>query len=63
MIVFKRVFRSDSWADIDAAKRLLIEECLSSKIVRDRWIETLGRAMDYLNGYTGDLPEKANGRK
>lgn len=63
MIACKRVFRSDSWVEIDAAKRLLIQKCLSSKIVRDRWVETLGRAMDYLNGYTGDLPDKANGRK
>lgn len=63
MIVLKRVFRSDSAAEIDAAKRLLIGKCLSSKIVRDHWVQTLGRAMDYLNGYGGDLPEKANGRK
>jgi hypothetical protein len=61
MITFKRVFRSDSWPDIDAARRLL--KCLSSKIVRERWVETLGRAMVYLDGYTGDIPERANGRK
>lgn len=63
MIAIKRVFRADSWAEIDAAKRLLIEKCLSSKMVRDRWVQTLARAMDYLNGYRGDLPEKTNGRK
>lgn len=63
MIAFKRVFRSDTWAQIDAARRLLIEKCLASKIVRDRWVDTLGRAMTYLNGYSGELPEKANGRK
>lgn len=63
MIVLRRVFRSDSWAEIDAAKRLLIERCLSSKIVRDRWAQTLTRAMKHLNGYSGDLPDLANGRK
>jgi len=63
MIVLKRVFRSDSWDEIDAASQLLTRDCLSSKIVRDRWIATLGRAMKYLDGYTGDLPELANGRK
>jgi hypothetical protein len=26
-------------------------------------VETLGRAMRYLNGYGGEIPEKANGRK
>ena len=33
MIAFKRVFRRDSLAEIDAAKRILIEKCLKSKIV------------------------------
>jgi hypothetical protein len=63
MIVIKQWFRSDSWNDVDAARRVLKETCLSSATVRQRWADTLKRAMEYLNGYTGDLPERANGRK
>ena len=43
MIAIKRVFRSGSVAEVDAAKRLLIEKCLSSKMVRDRWVQTLAQ--------------------
>ncbi|HEY0007346.1 MAG TPA: hypothetical protein VGB55_01370 [Tepidisphaeraceae bacterium] len=63
MIVFKRIFRSDALSDIDAAARLTRQSCLSLQVVRETWVQTLGRAMDYLNGYDGDLQEKANGRK
>jgi hypothetical protein len=63
MIVFKRWFRRDSTADVDAARRIAEETCLSSKIVRDKWAHTLVRAREYLNGYDGEFPEKANGRK
>jgi hypothetical protein len=63
MIVFKPVFRSDEWNDVDAAVRLVIQNCLSSTTVREKWIPTLGRAMIFLNGYNGELPELANGRK
>ena len=63
MIVFKRWFRRDSWSDVDAARRIAIQTCLSSKTVRDKWVQTLERARDYLNGYDGDEMELANGRK
>ena len=63
MIVHKRVFRSDSWDAVNAAGELLRRDCFSSVVIRGRWVRTLGRAMKYLNGYEGDRPEKANGRK
>jgi hypothetical protein len=63
MIIFKRFFRRDSWADIDAARRIAIDKCLRSKAVREKWIETLIHAREYLNGNDAGLPEKANGRK
>jgi len=63
MIVFKRWFRRDSWTDVDAARRIAIQNCLSSRNVRDKWVQTLLRAREYLNGYDGDFLEKANGRK
>jgi hypothetical protein len=31
--------------------------------VRDKWVETLVRAREFLDGYDGDFHEKANGRK
>jgi hypothetical protein len=63
MVVFKRFFRRDSRADVDAARRIAVKSCLSSKAVRAKWVETLIRAREYLNGNDAGLPEKANGRK
>jgi len=63
MIVFKRFFRRDSSTDIDAARRIAKQKCLSSQAVREKWIETLIHAREYLNGNDAGLPEKANGRK
>ena len=63
MIVFKRVFRSDSWDDVNAAGRLARQLCLGSKVVRERWVKTLGRAMQFLDDYDGELHDKATGRK
>ncbi len=63
MIVLKRFFRRDSLHDIDAARRIAIQKCLSSKAVREKWIETLIHARAYLNGNDAGLPERANGRK
>lgn len=63
MIVFKRFFRRDSRADVDAARRIAIQHCLSSRAVREKWVETLVHARKYLNGNDAGLPEKANGRK
>ncbi len=63
MIVFKRFFRRDDRRDVDAAGRLAGEVCLPSETVRNRWVQTLGRAMTYLNGYQGDMAAEANGRK
>jgi len=63
MIVFKRWFRRDSWADVDAAQRIAIKTCLASRAVREKWMETLVRGREFLDGYDGDMQEKANGRK
>lgn len=63
MVVFKRFFSTDSREDADAARRIATEKCLSSPAVRRKWIDTLVRARDYLNGYDGIDPERANGRK
>src|SRR5579864_4494779 len=58
MVVLKAVFPSDSRTDVDAAKRVVEQRCLSSQMVRDSWVQTLARAMEYLNGYTGELADK-----
>jgi hypothetical protein len=63
MVVFKRFFSADSRDDVDAARRIATAKCLSSVAVRRKWIDTLVRARDYLDGYDGMFPEAANGRK
>lgn len=63
MIVLKRFFCRDSWADVDAARRIAIEKCLSSGAVREKWVQTLIHAREYLNGNDAGHPERANGRK
>ena len=63
MVVLKRFFRGDAPTAVEEARRLVVEQCLASAVVRARWVATLGRAMEYLNGYAGPLAERANGRK
>jgi hypothetical protein len=63
MVVFKGFFRSDSRHDVEAACRIATAKCLESAAVREKWIDTLVRARNYLNGYDGMLLEMANGRK
>lgn len=63
MIVFDSCFSAAAGRDVDAAIRTVRVQCLSDAGVRASWRRTIGRAIQYLDGRTGDLADLANGRK
>jgi hypothetical protein len=62
-VTFKKVFASTPDDVADAAIRRARRDCLPDPAVRDRWRRDLGRAMEYVRTYHGELAELANGRQ
>ncbi len=63
LIVFKSCFASASPQDVDAAERIVRQQCLAHPNVRIQWCNAIERAIGFLEGYDGELAELANGRK
>ena len=61
--VFESCFSGAPERDVDAAIRTVRARCLSDAAVWANWRDTIGRAMQYLDGQTGELADLANGRK
>ena len=61
-IVFRPVFSSTPKAEIAAAIRVAVRDCLTDPTHRARWRRDIGRAMRFLRTYTGALESLANGR-
>lgn len=61
-IGFREVFSKTHPRRLSAAIRKAWEVCLPDGRVREEWLHKLDMARAYMDGYEGELAEKANGR-
>ena len=63
LIVFRSVFSSPTDAQVAGAAAVVAEKCLADREIRAQWRHTIDGAIDFLDGYNGELGDLANGRK